>query len=64
MPAKQLDEAIIELEMLLDHYEKMLDTSISNGEILGKAKIILHNLNEVSKKLHELKRVKDISNKN
>ena len=64
MPTKEINAAITELELQLMHYEQLLDTSITNGEVLAKTKVILHNLKEVSRQLNELKRLKDKSSQN
>ena len=60
MPDKEINAAIVLLESQLKHYEKMLDESISNDEILAKTKVILRKLNQVSEDLNELKRLKAI----
>jgi len=60
MPDKEINAAIVLLESQLIHYEKMLDESISNNEILAKTKVILRKLNQVSEDLNELKRLKAI----
>jgi cell shape-determining protein MreC len=55
MPTKEVNAAIVVLEKQLKSYEKLLDETIANNEILAKAKIILLKLKEVSKELNELK---------
>jgi hypothetical protein len=60
MPDKEINAAIALLESQLKHYEKLLDDSITNNEILSKTKIILRKLRQVSKDLNELKRLKAI----
>jgi hypothetical protein len=60
MPDKEINAAIVLLESQLKHYEKLLDESITNNEILAKTKIILRKLNQVSEDLNELKRLKAI----
>lgn len=60
MPEKEINAAIIVLESELKHYEKLLDESITNNEILLKTKIILRKLKQVSEDLNELKRLKAI----
>jgi hypothetical protein len=59
MPSTEVNAAIAALETQLHHYENLLDQSISNGEILAKTKLILHNLREVSRQLNELKKLKE-----
>jgi hypothetical protein len=58
MPTQEISAAIAALESQLIHYEKLLNRSISNDEILAKTKVILHKLNEVSKELNNLKQIK------
>jgi len=58
MPEKEINAAIQSLENELERYEKLLDESITNNEILSKTKIILHKLKQVSEDLNELKRLK------
>ncbi|HEV7424705.1 MAG TPA: hypothetical protein VGO21_06005 [Candidatus Paceibacterota bacterium] len=59
MPTKEVNAAIAVLEAKLQHYEKLLDRSISNNEILAKTKVILQELKQVSKELNELKKLED-----
>ena len=58
MPDKEINAAIVLLESQLKEYEKLLDESISNNEILAKTKVILRELKQVSEDLNELKRLK------
>jgi cell shape-determining protein MreC len=60
MPDKEISAAIDLMESELKHYEKLLDESIANNEILAKTKIILRKLKQVSQELNELKRLKAI----
>jgi hypothetical protein len=60
MPDKEISAAIALMESELKHYEKLLDESIANNEILAKTKIILRKLKKVSQDLNELKRLKAI----
>ena len=60
MPDKEINAAITKLENQLGHYEKLLDESITNNEILAKTKVILRKLRQVSKDLNELKKLKAI----
>ena len=60
MPEKEINAAISVLEIELKRYEKLLDDSITNNEILAKTKIILRKLKQVSEDLNELKRLKKI----
>jgi hypothetical protein len=60
MPDKEISAAITLMESELKHYEKLLDESIANNEILAKTKIILRKLKQVSQDLNELKRLKTI----
>jgi hypothetical protein len=60
MPDKEINAAILVLENQLKEYEKLLDDSITNNEILAKTKIILRELKKVSEDLNELKRLKAI----
>ena len=62
MPSKEISAAIVVLEKQLTHYEKLLDESITNNEILAKTKIILGKLKEISKELNELKKFKRENN--
>jgi len=59
MPTKEINAAIVALESQLKHYEKLLDQSISNNEILAKTKIILLKLKDISQELNELKKYKE-----
>jgi hypothetical protein len=58
MPDKEINAAIVLLESQLKDYEKLLDESITNNEILAKTKVILRELKQVSEDLNELKRLK------
>jgi len=58
MPDKEINAAIVLLENQLKEYEKLLDESITNNEILAKTKVILRELKQVSEDLNELKRLK------
>jgi hypothetical protein len=60
MPTKEVNAAIVALENQLKHYEKLLDESITNNEILAKTKLILRELKKVSEDLNELKRLKKV----
>jgi len=60
MPEKEINAAIHLLENELKRYEKLLDDSITNDEILYKTKIILRKLKKISGELNELKRLKKI----
>jgi hypothetical protein len=60
MPDKEISAAIVLMESELKHYEKLLDESIANNEILAKTKVILRKLKQVSQDLNELKRLKSI----
>jgi len=60
MPEKEINAAIHVLENELKRYEKLLDDSITNDEILYKTKIILRKLKKISEELNELKRLKKI----
>jgi hypothetical protein len=62
MPTEEISAAIDSLEKQLNHYEKLLDESITKDEILVKTKIILLKLKEVSKELNELKKLKGENN--
>ena len=64
MPDKEINAAIALLENQLKQYEKLLDESISNDEILSKTKVILRELKQVSEELNELKRLKKINKLN
>jgi len=59
MPNTEVNAAIAALETQLHYYENLLDQSISEGEILAKTKLILHNLREVTRQLNELKKLKE-----
>ena len=58
MPDKEINAAIVLLENQLKEYEKLLDESITNNEILAKTKVILRELKHVSEDLNELKGLK------
>ena len=58
MPTKEIKTAIALLEVELKRYELLLDESIAKDEILAKTKTILHNLNQISKQLNDLKQLK------
>ena len=60
MPEEKINAAIVLLESELKHYEKLLDESISNNEILSRTKIILRKLKQVSEDLNKLRRLKAI----
>jgi hypothetical protein len=60
MPDKEINAAIVLLESELRHYERLLDESITNNEILATTKIILRKLKQVSEDLNKLKRLKAI----
>lgn len=45
------------LELRLKDYEKYLEESLNNNEILAKTKIILHEINRLSLKINELKKL-------
>jgi hypothetical protein len=60
MPTKEVNAAIVLLESQLKHYEKLLDESITNNEILANTKLILRELKKVSEDLNGLKRLKKI----
>ncbi len=57
MPTEEVNAEIKALEIQQRQYEKLLDQSISNNEILAKVKIIYHDLKAVSDKLKELKKL-------
>jgi hypothetical protein len=58
MPTKEINTAIALLELELKRYELLLNESIAKDEILAKTKVILHNLNQLSKQLNDLKQFK------
>ncbi|HLA58846.1 MAG TPA: hypothetical protein VK622_08800 [Puia sp.] len=58
MPDKEINAAILLLESQLKDYERLLDESITNNEILARTKVILRELKKVSEDLNELKRLK------
>ena len=57
MPTEEVNAEIKALEIQQRQYEKLLDQSISNNEILAKVKVIYHDLKAVSDKLKELKKL-------
>ena len=57
MPSEEVNAEIKALEIQQRQYEKLLDQSISNNEILAKVKIIYHDLKAVTDKLKELKKL-------
>jgi hypothetical protein len=58
MPTQEINEAIAALESQLNHYENLLEKSITDNVILAKTKVILLRLKEVSQELNELKKLK------
>jgi hypothetical protein len=62
MPTQEINAAIAALEAQLQHYEKLLDHSITNNVILSKTKVILQELRKVSQELNELKKLKAENN--
>jgi hypothetical protein len=59
VPTKEITAAITALESQLKHLEESLEKSISENQILSKSKTILQKLNDVSKELIELKKLKE-----
>lgn len=57
MPTEEIKAAIKELEIQVNHYQNLLDKSISQNEIFAKVKVIYRDLKAVSDKLKELKKM-------
>ena len=60
MTVPDLHEEIASLESRLVHFEYLLEESIRNNEVMGKTKVILHEVKKIAKKLKELKRLNEI----
>ncbi|HET7003614.1 MAG TPA: hypothetical protein VFI33_19970 [Puia sp.] len=57
MQTKDCTEEIRDLEIQMAHYEKLLDLSFRNNEILAKTKVIYHQLKKISERLALLKQI-------
>ena len=55
MQTKDCTDEIRELEMQMAQYEKLLDLSFRNNEILAKTKVIYHQLKKISERLAAIK---------
>ena len=55
MQTKDCTEEIRDLEIQMTHYEKLLDLSFRNNEILAKTKVIYHQLKKISEHLAAVK---------
>ena len=59
MQTKDCTEEIRALEDQLAHYEKLLDLSFRNNEILARTKVIYHQLKKVSEQLAAMKQINE-----
>lgn len=59
MQTKDCTEEIRDLEIQMAHYEKLLDLSFRNNEILAKTKIIYHQLKKISEQLAAIKQINE-----
>jgi hypothetical protein len=59
MQTKDCTDEIRELEIQMAQYEKLLDLSFRNNEILAKTKIIYHQLKKVSERLAAIKQISE-----
>jgi hypothetical protein len=59
MQTKDCTDEIRELEIQMAQYEKLLDQSFSNNEILAKTKVIYHQLKKVSERLAVIKQINE-----
>ena len=59
MQTKDCTDEIRELEIQMAQYEKLLDLSFRNNEILAKTKIIYHQLKKVSERLTAIKQINE-----
>jgi len=57
MQTKDCTEEIRDLEIQMTHYEKLLDLSFRNNEILAKTKVIYHQLKKISERLAAMKQI-------
>ncbi|MEJ0081997.1 MAG: hypothetical protein WDM78_13850 [Puia sp.] len=57
MQTKDCTDEIRDLEIQLAQYEKLLDLSFRNNEILAKTKVIYHQLKIVSERLMAIKKI-------
>jgi|GEM_PF-1905920 len=62
MQTKDCTEEIRDLEIQMAHYEKLLDLSFRNNEILAKTKVIYHQLKKISERLTVLKQINEQEN--
>jgi hypothetical protein len=60
MQTKDSTDEIRELEVQMAHYEKLLDLSFRNNEILAKTKIIYHQLKKISERLAAIKQINEL----
>lgn len=57
MQLTDLKAEIAALEIQTRHLEKILDQSIRNNEVLGKTKVIFHDLKLATEKLERLRQM-------
>ena len=62
MQTKDCTDEIRELEIQIAQYEKLLDLSFRNNEILAKTKVIYHQLKKISERLAVLKQINEQEN--
>lgn len=59
MQTKDCTDEINDLEIQMAHYEKLLDMSFRNNEILAKTKLIYHQLKKISERLTAIKQISE-----
>jgi len=59
MQAKDCTNEIRDLEIQLAQYEKLLDLSFRNNDILAKTKVIYHQLKKISERLAAVKLISE-----
>jgi hypothetical protein len=59
MQTKDCTEEIRDLEIQMAQYEKLLDLSFRNNEILAKTKVIYHQLKKISERLAVIKQINE-----
>ena len=59
MQTKDCTDEIRELEIQMAQYEKLLDLSFRNNEILAKTKVIYHQLKKISERLAVIKQISE-----
>jgi hypothetical protein len=59
MQTNDCTDEIRALEIQMAHYEKLLDLSFRNNEILAKTKVIYHQLKKISERLAAMKQINE-----